>query len=922
MRVGGPVPPWSRLATVSNLVGAEAREEAGVQGRILSGRRGVAAALAALVLGALAVASTVDSSPTAGAAGAAPGSPGLPSTWGPAEKSFLGTSRSTTSRVWFTGYRGIVSEVFQPVADTVETVDLQFLVGDRARTFVDEEKLQTFTVSRPDPRSLRWTVTTSHPAHGWSITKNVFTDPARDSLIERVTVTATGGRTLADLDLYLLHNPAMDNSGADDVSRTVVAGGRTMLASEQGSRASALTVTRPWTTSGGEPMVSNGFVGVSDGWTDLIGGAADRTMDWSYDSAGVGAPGNTAQLGRVDLGATGSSVSFDLVLGFGNSTAAAAATVNATLGSDLTAVQAAYDAGWNGYANGLSTLGGTADAQYYLAAMALKAIQDKSTGAMIAGLGTPWGETNGDANRGGYHLVWSRDLFKFANALLTAGDVTTAREVTTYLFSVMRQRSNCGRAEYDAPGCPQGYSRVGRFPQNSWVSGWQYWQGTQLDEQAMPIILARRTWSLGDASVKAAVNGLWPEIKTTADYLLATGPWTQQERWEEQSGYSPSTIAAEIAGLVAASEFARANGDLTSAARYLAAADRFQQRVDRWTFTTTGPWGDGRYYVRINPAGPGGSGTGPQRYDPAFGPDTAADLQDKNGGGARDQRRVVDGGFLELVRMGVKRASDPSILATLGEYDAVLKQSVPGRGDAWFRYNYDGYGEKNDGSNFDGAGRGRLWPIFTAERGMYEIARTGQGSSGVPYRTAVKNFSSPTGVIPEQVWNVSATLGGDWVTTTPADRVPGTPTRSMAPLSWAMGEYVSLLASIRANAIVDVLPTVCDRYDTCTPTAPAGSTTTTFAATAATQHGQQVYVTGATAALGSWDTDLAVPLDPAGYPVWRNAIVLPAGTSVQYKYFRKNDDGSVTWESLPGGGNRSCTTPASGTSTRSDTVAW
>ncbi len=877
-----------------------------------------------LILAALALAALTLAVLTGGAqpAGAAPGSPGAASTWAPAEKSFLGTSRTTASRVYFTGHRGIISEVFYPVADTVNTVDLQFLVGDTAKTYVDEEKLQNFSVTLPNPKSMRWNATTSNAGHGWSISKNVFTDPGRNTLIARVTFTATGGKTLNDFNLYLLHNPAMDNSGAGDTSQTLVSGGRTMLVSAQGTRASALAVTRPWKTSGGAAMVSSGFVGGSDGYTDLLGGAADKTMTWNYDTAGAGNPGNTAQMGWVDLPTTGTSVSFDVALGFGATTAAAADTANATLGSNLATLASTYDSGWVGYANGLSTQGGTADNQYYLAAMSLKSIQDKSNGAMIAGMGTPWGETSGDANNGGYHLVWSRDLFKFANALLTAGDVTTANEVTGYLFNVMRQTTDCGAAEYNAPGCAQGYTRVGRFPQNSWVSGWQYWQGTQLDEQAMPIILAWRTYSLGNASVKASVNALWPKIKTTADYLLPTGPWTHQERWEEQSGYSPSTIAAEIAGLVAASEFARLNGDTASAAAYLAAADRFQQRIERWTFTTTGPWGDGRYYVRINPAGRGNAGVGPQQYNPSFGPDTAATIQDKNGGGARDQRRVVDGGFLELVRMGVKRADDPSILATIGEYDALLKQTIPGKGDAWFRYNYDGYGEKNDGSNFDGTGRGRLWPIFTAERGMYEIARTGVGTNGAGYRTAVKNFSSATGVIPEQVWNTSATLSGDWVTTTPAGATPGTPTRSMAPLSWAMGEYISLLASIQANAIVDILPAVCDRYHVCTPAPPAGQVAAAFNATATTVVGQQLYVTGNQAALGNWNTGLAVPLDPGAYPVWKNTVALPASTSVQYKYFRKNDDGSITWENLPGGGNRAFTTPAVGTSTRTDTVTW
>jgi glucoamylase len=857
---------------------------------------------------------------TASAAGGAPGSPGADSTWAPAEKSFLGTSRTSTSTVWFTGNRGIVSEVFYPVADTADTTDLQFLVGDSGKTYVDEEKQQNYSVSMSNSRSLRWNVTTSNSAHNWTISKNVFTDPGRNTLIERVTFNATGARTLGDFNLYLLYNPSMDDSGGGDTSQTLASGGRTMLVSAQNSRASALATNRPWRTTGGTPMVSSGYVGRSDGWTDLLGGSADKTMDWTYDTA---TDGNTAQLGWLDLGSTGTSVSFDVVLGFGATTADAATTANATLGDNLASLQSSYDTGWQGYAAGLNSQGGSADNQYYLAAMALKAIQDKGNGAMIAGMGTPWGETNGDSNKGGYHLVWSRDLFKFANALLTAGDVGTAREVTQYLFNVQRETADCGTAEYNAPGCPQGYTRVGRFPQNSWVSGWQYWQGTQLDEQAMPLILAWRTFSLGDAATRSTVNALWPKIKTTADYVVATGPWTQQERWEEQSGYSPSTIAAEIAGLVAAAQFAQLNGDTASAGTYLATADRFQQRIDQWTFATSGPWGDGKYYERINRATRGNAGTGPQRYNPTFGPDAGATLENKNGGGTPSQNRVVDGGFLELVRMGVKSASDPSVLATLPEYDSLLKQTVPGKGDAWFRYNYDGYGERNDGGNYDNAaGRGRLWPIFTAERGMYEIARSGSGSAGVPYKAAVKSFSTGTGMIPEQVWNVSATLGGDWPNTTPAGYTPGTPTKSMAPLNWAMGEYLSLTASINAGKVVDILPEVCGRYHTCTVPAASGQSAVTFTGTANTVPGQQVYVTGNVPALGTWNTDLALPLDPAAYPAWTTVANLPASSTVQYKYFRKNDDGTVTWENLPGGGNRSVTTPASGGVTRTDTVAW
>lgn len=835
------------------------------------------------------------------AAAPAPGSPGASSVWGPAQKSMLGTSATSTSRVYFTGYRGIVSEVFYPLVDTVNTVDLQFLVGDTAKTFVDEEKLQTYTSTRPNSKAMLWQVTTSNSGHNWSISKRVFTDPTRNTLIERVTFNALNGRQVKDFNVYLLHNPSIDNSGAGDTSHTVAAGGRTLLVASQNSRASALATSRPWVVNGGVTMVSNGFVATSDGYTDLLGGASDKTMNWAYDSA---TNGNVAQMGWVDFGgSTATSISFDVVLGFGTTETEAQNAANGTLGSNLATLDSQYISEWNTYANGLSTQNGLADAQYYLAAMSLKTIQDKSNGAMVAGLGTPWGETQGDGNAVGYHLIWARDLFKFANALISAGDTTTANSTLNYLFNVQMQTTDCGTGPYNAAGCPQGFSRVGRFPQNSYVSGVQFWQGTQMDETAMPIILA---WRLGRTD-------LWPRVKMAADFIVGNGPWTYQERWEENSGYSPSTIAAEIAGLVCAAEIARANGDTASAKIYYDKADNWQQNITAWTFTTNGPHGNGRYYIRIN-----------DNLDPNDGHSFTIG----NGGGTHDERKIVDGGFLELVRLGIKSANDSAVLDTLPEYDSLIMQNIVGRGPAWFRYNSDGYGEKNDGSNYDGTGRGRLWPIFTAERGMFEIARAGNvGSQGTSYLNAVRAFSTPEGFVSEQVWNNTATINngetGGWPVTTPAGYTPGTPTKSIAPLSWALGEYISLTASIANNRIIDVTPAVCGRYSNCVVPPLAGQAQVNVNVNANTVVGQYVYVTGNTAALGNWDLGLAVPVDPSSYPVWKNSINLPASSSIQYKYVRKNADGTYTWENLPGGGNRTLATPASGGNvTLNDTVAW
>jgi glucoamylase len=453
-----------------------------------------------------------------------------------------------------------------------------------------------------------------------------------------------------------------------------------------------------------------------------------------------------------------------------------------------------------------------------------------------------------------------------------------------------------------------------------------------MDEQAMPIILAYR---LGPS----VYNPLWSKIKLAANYLYGNGPWTYQERWEENSGYSPSTIAAEIAGLVAAAEIALANGDAADAANWMSAADYWQQNVQAWTFTTAGcpavghGCGNTAMYMRINTSGMQG-GTLPAGWNPSAYPNSSITIALGNESTSNVHRAIdiIDGGFLELVRMGVKRASDPAITNTLAVYDSVIKQTINGN-PAWFRYNFDGYGETNSGAAYDGrTGRGRLWPIFTSERGLYQIAAQGQGNAGAPYLAALKAFSTAQGFVSELVWSNTATLPGDqyvpagWLVATPASATPGSITGSMEPLNWAQGEYINLLASIAADYVVDIPPPVCARYYTCVLTPQTGQVRVNVSANVQTQFGQYVYVTGSTAALGNWNTGLGLPLDPSAYPAWQNSVNLSSNSAVQYKYYRKNSDGSVTWECYPGNGNcngnHSLNTPSSGPVTLNDLVQW
>jgi glucoamylase len=160
----------------------------------------------------------------------------------------------------------------------------------------------------------------------------------------------------------------------------------------------------------------------------------------------------------------------------------------------------------------------------------------------------------------------------------------------------------------------------------------------------------------------------------------------------------------------------------------------------------------------------------------------------------------VDAGFLELVRYGIRKASDPVIVDSVRVVDAVLKVDTP-YGPCWRRYNHDGYGQRDDGDAFLTWGTGRAWPLLTGERGHYEIAA---GGDAMPYIRAMERFASSTGLLPEQVWDQPDQPG--------VFMLLGRPTGSAMPLMWAHAEYVKLLRSVADGKVFDLVPEVAERY--------------------------------------------------------------------------------------------------------------
>ncbi|GHF65719.1 glucan 1,4-alpha-glucosidase [Amycolatopsis bartoniae] len=703
---------------------------------------------AAALVGATAVAAPAPANAQSG--GAAPGGPGADTTFTPADKLGFGTARSAASPVWFTLEGGRLSEVYHPDLSTPASRETQWVVTD-GQSFVERVSDVAHRTELPDPRVPGYTQTAT--GTGWTLTTRYVTDPGHATVLLDVEFHAT-----RPLRLFVLHDPALGGEGTAD--RAFPRGGA--LVTTNSVTASAVLA------SGGFTESTVGYAGVNDGWTELS--ANFGRLVHHYATAG---PGNVVQLGRLRL--DGRSRTRDLVaLGFGASPDEAVRAAQASLSLGFPAVATAYGAGWKRYLASLPDAPEEADRRLYTTSVVtLAASEDKrNPGAFIASPSMPWAFGFDRAlapEYGSYHLVWPRDLYQIATGLLAAGDRAAAGRALDYLLRIQQ---------------PDGH-----WAQNTRVSGEPFWTSVQLDETAAPMLLA---WLLdrhdGPTVDKLARGG---------DFLLSftkdghTAPWTEQERWEEQNGYSPSTIASVIAGLVCLADLVqRAGRDGT---KYSAKADEWAAAVDGWTVTHTGPYSPKPYYVRLTKDGNPDAGT---TYNLG-----------NNNTGEVDQRAVVDAGFLELVRLGVKRAGDPVVENSLAVVDARISTVTPS-GRHWHRYSGDGYGEQANGEpwnvNRPDVQRtyGRLWPIFAGERGEYELLQ-GKRSAAAGRLRDIAACAGPTGLLPEQVWD----------TNPPYPRVrPGTPTASATPLAWTHAQYLRLAWSVHKGRPVEYPDVVARRY--------------------------------------------------------------------------------------------------------------
>lgn len=690
------------------------------------------------------------------------GKPGIEPRWTQGNKDGVGTAYETSTDIWFTLFSGVLTEVYYPTIDQPQLRDMQYLITD-GKSFCHEEKRHLHTqVERSWNHALGYRIANSDPEGRYTLTKEVITDPHLPCILQRTELSGEA-RFISQLRLYALCAPHLEVGGWGNNAYVIEVAGRELLVAEKDGTWLTMMATVPF------KRLSCGYVGHSDGWTDL---ADNFELDWEFDRA---TNGNIALTGELDWTTCNR---FTLGIAFGSSLHGAVTTLFSSLDVPFKVHRKRYVEQWNRACADLLPLhkvscnGGNL---YHGSVSLLLAHEDKTyPGALIASLAIPWGEAKGDENREGYHMVWTRDMVNSAMGLLAAGDRETPLRALVYLATSQQADGN--------------------FAQNFWVNGEPHWSGVQLDQVAFPILLS---WHLEREGILRNFDP-YVMVMRAAGYLICYGPATQQDRWEEASGYSPSTLASNIAALIGAACLARKRKDEETACFLEEYADFLESHLRDWTVTTQGTLvpGISRHFIRIHPV---------DIHDPE--PD-----EDPNHGllkianlpaGMQSQFpacEIVDAGFLELVRYGICKPDDPLVVDSLQVVDALLKVKTP-YGPGWHRYNHDGFGQRADGGPFTGAGVGRVWPLLTGERGHYELAAGGYVR---PFIRAMERFASPTGLLPEQVWDES-------------DRPDlhlylGKPTGSAMPLMWAHAEYIKLLRSVADGRVFDCIPEVAQRY--------------------------------------------------------------------------------------------------------------
>ena len=668
-------------------------------------------------------------------------------TWTSAAKEGAGTALHGP-RVWFTVAEGMLTECYYPRIDIPQIKELNFIVADDQGFWVDLRHTDHYSLTEASLGVPALTIVHHHER--FRLTLRLCADPNRDAVLCQVHLE--GDDALAP---YALLTARIGENATDNLAWVERHGAFAALCAAHGPFGLAMVAAD---AHGQDALLhtSVGFVGESDLWQDF---ARHGRMTWQYDEAGPGYMALGARLPRQA----------NMSLAFATSAESAATLA-------ISAVHQPFNNAWNAYLHQwrvfLADVVPPEDMATELwplvlrSASVLKTLKDRTfPGAMVASLSTPWGPAV--THRGGYHLVWSRDLVESAGAFFALSLSGDAREVLRYLIATQQED--------------------GHWHQNQWLGGRSYWRGIQLDETAFPVVLA------GKLAEHHALQGtpVQPMVSRALRFLIREGPVTNQDRWEECRGLNAFTAAVMIAALVEGAAFL----DEAEADFALSLADEWCHDLDGWLFaehtSLSKACGVPGHYVRMAPAGALDDRTA--LTEPML-------IKNRSDGASPPACEQVALDFLQLVRFGLRRPDDPCIVASVAVADRFLRVETPS-GPCWYRYTGDGYGEKDDGSPFDGTGCGRPWPLLTGERGHYALCC---GEDVTPYLQAMAAMTGTGGLLPEQIWD-GQPLPGHHLE-------PGKPTGSAMPLTWAHAEFVKLAYSQALGVPVDRPAATAARY--------------------------------------------------------------------------------------------------------------
>ena len=695
--------------------------------------------------------------------GEAPGRPGIPARWTSSAKSAFGTALTLQSHVWYTISHGILNEIYYPRVDYACTRDFGFIVTN-GRDYFSEEKRHARSTVHPVEDGVPAFRLANVSADGrYRIDKTVLADPTRDVVLQRISFRALDGAR--DYRLFALLAPHLVNRGANNHAWLGTHKGREMLFAAGSGSAMALACSALWRAR------SVGFVGSSDGWQDLH---QHFELTWNYDSA---RGGNVALTAEIDLADCDGE--FIVALGFGRRAEEAAHRVISSLNDGFDAALAGFTDSWQDWQARLLPLDPPHDPgaanTYRISTAVLRTHESNSfPGRHDRQPLDPVGLCSGDER--------SRRLSPRL-AARSGRDGGRAACLRGFRGCAPRART-ISKATQEADG---------HWPQNCWLDGEPYWSGMQMDECAFPILLVDLLWRESGADIGRAAP-LWPMVKRAAAFVMRNGPVTGQDRWEEDAGYSPFTLAVEIAALLAAADIADRAGEADAGCLF-ARHRRCVERADR-----------------------------------------ALDLRDRHGAGARGRRRgllrahraaeraerarravvscrsriarPIDSGEPAASwsaptrwRWCASACAQRTIRAscnTVRVIDALLKVRACRTDRCWHRYNGDGYGEHEDGSAVRRHRHRPAWPLLTGERAHYELAagrhdeaeRAARDDGGVRQRrsAASRNRSGTATDIPER------------------ELFAASPSGSAMPLVWAHAEHIKLLRSLREERVFDMPP--------------------------------------------------------------------------------------------------------------------